>query len=87
MLPPPVQPQPLQRPVAAPMPLLSGGVHPRAATSANHITGEVDGTRVLYGDLSAFAWFAGGGWDYRNGRRLRRRGLSGGGDTDEQGRR
>lgn len=87
MIPGPLTAAPLAVPAPAPVPLLSGGVQPRASTSSNHLAGEVTGSRALYADLNACAWFQGGGWDLRNHRKLRRRGLSGVGDTDEQGRR
>lgn len=84
MIPGPLTLAPLVQPAPAPVPLLAGGVQPRASSSHNHVTGSVDGTKTNYSDLHAFAWFAGGGWDLRNQRRLGRRGLADRGDTDEQ---
>ncbi|THF88457.1 hypothetical protein E7T09_04430 [Deinococcus sp. KSM4-11] len=63
-------------------------VSPGARRSFSHVAGEVKANQVRHADLNAFAWFTpGGGWDLRNHRKLRRRGLSGTGDTDDQGRR
>ncbi|MVN89362.1 hypothetical protein GO986_21745 [Deinococcus sp. HMF7620] len=70
-----------------PVPVLAAGVAPRAAKSFCHVAGAIDGARTNYADMNALAWFTGGGWDLRNGRRMRPRGLSGGGDTDEAQRR
>lgn len=68
----------------APAPLLAAGVAPRSSGSANHLTGSVTGVLTDYGDLNACAWFMGGGWDLRGGRRLRPRGLSGAEDREER---
>jgi len=71
-------------PAPVPAPLLAAGVAPRSSGSANHITGSVTGALTDYSDLNACAWFKGGGWDLRNGRTMRRRGLSGAEDSNER---
>ncbi|MBX8464228.1 hypothetical protein [Deinococcus sp. RIT780] len=83
MIPGPLVPGVL--PVApAPVPVLAAGVTPRASRAFNHVAGSVEGTRTAYADLNACAWFTGGGWDLRGGRRLRPRGLSGTEDREER---
>lgn len=67
-----------------PVPLLAAGVTPRASRSFCHVAGSVEGSRTAYADLNACAWFQGGGWDLRGGRRLRPRGLSGTEDREER---
>lgn len=66
-----------------PTPQAQGGVAPAAGRFWNHVAGVVRGARLTYADLNACAWYAAGGWDLRNHRKLRRRGLCGVGDTDD----
>lgn len=84
-------PRPLQAaeptPLPASVPLLTALLRPRASSSSNHVAGTVDGAQVHYADLNAFAWYTADGWNLRNHRALRRRGLSGAGDVDGQERR
>lgn len=70
-------------PAALPVPVLAAPVTPRASRSFNHVAGRVSG-QTDYQDLNAFAWYAGGGWDLRNGRKMRPRGLSGREDINER---
>ncbi len=70
-----------------PVPVLQAGISrisPRAKSSFAHVAGVVQGGVVSYADLNAFSWFAGGGWNLRNQGKLRRRGLSGAEDANEQ---
>lgn len=85
MIPPAARLAALVRPVAAPVPLLSGSVQPRASKSFRHIAGMVSGARVLYADLHACAWFQGGGRELRGPRTaFGRRGLRGAEDHDKR---
>ena len=83
MYPPAARPAPLLLPAALPVPVLAAPVTPRASKSFNHLAGAVSG-QTNYQDLNACAWYQSGGWDLRNGRKLRPRGLSGGEDSSER---
>lgn len=84
MISPTAAPAELVQPAPVPVPLLAAGVAPRSSGSANHVSGAVEGALTNYQDLNACAWFVGGGWDVRNGRRMAPRGLSGMEDTSER---
>lgn len=83
MIPPAVRPAALRLPAQVPVPVLTGSVQPRSSKTFSHVAGAVKGAVIDYQDLNACAWFLGGGWELRNGSRLRRqrRGLSGGEDS------
>lgn len=52
-----------------------------AGKTLNHFYGSAKGMQAILNDLNAFIYFTRGGWEYRNGRTMRRRGLSGGEDV------
>lgn len=86
MIPGPLAVVALRLPSPAPVPLLAGGVQPRASRSFNHIAGLVSGARVLYADLSAFSWYTGQAGRELRGPRVpfRRAGLRGAEDHDKR---
>lgn len=47
----------------------------------NHFYGSAKGMLATLDDLNAFVYYKRGGWEYRNGQPMRRRGLSGGEDV------
>ncbi|GEM45299.1 hypothetical protein [Deinococcus cellulosilyticus] len=77
----PVHPAPKILPAAVPTVRLDVVVSPAAGKSFNHVSGEVTGTVATYQDINACTWYVRGGWEYRNGRKMSRRGLSGGEDV------
>lgn len=83
MILPPVHVGGVVPPTPALVPVLVAPVTPRGSRSWNHVAGTVTGT-ANYADLNACAWYEGGGWDLRNGRKMRPRGLSGGEDSNER---
>ena len=84
MMPPRVVLSAPVQPAALLVPVLSAPVTPRAVKSLRHVAGAVLGGLTDYQDVNACAWYVGGGWELRNGRKMRPRGLSGIEDSDER---
>ncbi len=52
----------LIHPPDAELPVARAAVRPDARRGARHVAGEVSGSLLTDADLSAFAWWYGGGW-------------------------
>ena len=49
-------------PLDAELPVARAAIRPDARRGARHVAGEVAGSLLTYADLSAYAWWYGGGW-------------------------
>ena len=59
---PSVATRPFVAPRPRPVPEIEATIVPAARRSFAHVAGAARGTRLMYADLHAFAWWYGGGW-------------------------